>query len=69
MDDPSDDHTSYTNAMQWVSHITTIAVEMVLPIVIGYWLDQRLGTKIVFMILGLVLGFSTGMWHLLKLVK
>jgi F0F1-type ATP synthase assembly protein I len=56
-------------AMQWVSHITTIAFEMVLPIVVGYWIDQRLGTKIVFTILGLFLGFSSGMWHLIKLAK
>jgi len=69
MDNPSDDHSSYAHAMQWVSRITSIAMEMVLPIVIGYWIDQRLGTKIVFLLLGLVLGFATGMWQLIKLAK
>ncbi|MBN1910796.1 MAG: AtpZ/AtpI family protein [Pirellulales bacterium] len=54
-------------AMGWVSQVTTIGLEMALPALAGHWLDQRLGTKLVFLLLGTVLGFATGMWHLLKL--
>jgi len=43
---------------------------MVLPGVIGYYLiDQWLGTKVVFLILGLILGLVGGIWQLIKLTK
>jgi hypothetical protein len=56
-------------AMQWVSKITAIAMEMALPGLAGYWIDQRLGTKIVFLLLGMILGFAIGFWQLIKLAK
>jgi len=55
-------------AMEWVSKITTVALEMVLPAVGGGYLDQRLGTKY-WTLIGLVLGFVVGMWHLLVMTK
>jgi F0F1-type ATP synthase assembly protein I len=69
MDDSPDDRSSYANAMQWVSIITTISMEMVLPGVIGYWIDQRLGTRVVFLILGVIFGFVGGIWQLIRLTK
>ncbi len=47
----------------------TIALEMVLPGVLGHWLDQYLGTWIVFLILGTVFGMSAGLIHLIRLTK
>ena len=55
-------------AMEWVSKITTVALEMVLPAIGGGYLDQRLGTKY-WALAGLVLGFTVGMWHLLQMTK
>ena len=55
-------------AMEWVSKITTVALEMVLPAIGGRYLDQRLGTKY-WALAGLVLGFSVGIWHLLQMTK
>ena len=55
--------------MEWVARITTVSLEMVLPGVIGYWIDLRLGTKVVFLILGVILGFVGGLRHLIKLAK
>ena len=69
MDNLPDDQSSYANAMVWVSRITSIVMEMVLPGVIGYWIDLRLGTKVVFLILGVILGFVGGIWQLIKLTK
>ncbi len=69
MDNQPDDRDSYALAMQWVSRITTIVIEMVLPGVIGYWIDLRLGTKVVFFILGVILGFVGGLWQLIRLTK
>jgi F0F1-type ATP synthase assembly protein I len=62
-----DDRSPLARAMHWTSLVTTISLEMVLPAVAGRWIDGRLGTGIVFLVLGAILGFATGMWHLLKL--
>ena len=56
-------------AARWVSIASTISLEMALPAAFGYWLDGRWGTKPWLVIIGAVLGFSTGMLQLLKLVK
>jgi ATP synthase protein I len=69
MDNFNDPHFDYVKAMQWVSRITSISMEMVLPGVLGYFVDQWLGTKLVFLILGLILGFVGGIWQLIKLTK
>ena len=45
----------------------TVSMEMVLPGVAGYWLDQRLGTKVLFTILGFGIGMLTGIWHLIRM--
>lgn len=56
------------DAIQWVSKITTVALEMVVPAAIGMWADQRLGTSFLAM-LGLVIGVPLGIWHLLRLTS
>jgi ATP synthase protein I len=55
--------------MEWVSRVTTIALEMALPGFGGYWLDQWLGTKALFLCVGVLLGFCVGMLQLLQLAK
>jgi hypothetical protein len=56
-------------AIAWAAQITTIAIEMVLPGLGGFWLDNWLGTKALFGILGVVLGFTLGLWQLIQLTK
>ena len=53
-------------ALEWVSKITTVALEMVLPAIVGNWLDKRWGTKFL-ALMGIALGVSLGIWHLLVL--
>ena len=55
--------------MEWTSRITTIALEMALPGLVGFWLDRWLGTQVVLLILGVLVGFASGMWHLIQLTK
>ena len=55
-------------AMNWVSKITTVALEMVLPGLAGSWLDNQLETRFL-ALLGFVLGISLGMWHLIAMTK
>jgi F0F1-type ATP synthase assembly protein I len=45
----------------------TISLEMVLPGLAGYWLDQKFGTKALFMLVGFALGGTLAFWHLLHL--
>lgn len=48
---------------------TTVSAEMVVPLFLGYWVDQRLGTKVVFALLGGAAGLSVGIWSLIRLTK
>lgn len=64
-----DDRSPFAVAMEWTSRTTTISLELLVPTCFGYWLDQRLGTKGLFVILGTILGFVTALvslWHLQK---
>lgn len=62
------DAQALARAMQWVSRITTVACEMVLPAVIGTWLDHRLGTNML-AVAGLLIGVPLGLWHLVQMTK
>ena len=54
--------------MDWVSKITTVAMEMVLPGLAGMWLDKRFGTGFL-ALLGFALGVPLGIWHLIAMTK
>ena len=56
-----DDRSAQAKAAAWVSRIITISIEMVVPGLIGYWLDTKLGTKFVFMLAGFVFGITFAM--------
>ena len=56
-------------ASRWVSRITNIALEMVLPAVCGHWLDGRWGTKPWLVSIGAILGMIVAMTTLLRLAK
>ena len=43
-------------AMEWVSKITTISLEMALPPLAGHWLDDRWGTAPWMLVAGALLG-------------
>jgi F0F1-type ATP synthase assembly protein I len=56
-------------ALDLVSQITTISLISVLPAVGGYFIDNWLGTKIAFMLIGLGLGMTAAGFQLKTLVK
>jgi len=64
---PPDDRSAMAQAVAWSSRVTTVSLEMVLPGAFGYWLDQKLGTWILFTVVGAILGMTGGMIHLLRL--
>ena len=51
-------------AMEWVSRIMTVVLEMVLPGLAGQWLDEQWGTGFL-ALLGFALGITFAIWHLL----
>jgi F0F1-type ATP synthase assembly protein I len=66
---PSDDRSPAAKAYQWASRIMIVSLEMVLPGLAGYWIDQQLGTMFLFMLIGLTIGCVGGIWHLLRLTS
>ncbi len=67
--EPRDGRSPLALAMEWSSRITTVVSEMLAPPLVGYWLDRRLGTGFLLMVLGLVVGFATGLYSLVKLTR
>ena len=55
-------------AMEWVSKITTVSLEMVLPGVAGGWADNYFQTKWIAP-MGFILGFAVGLYHLLRMTR
>lgn len=66
---PQKDRLPLVAALQWASRLTTIALEMVLPGLGGFWLDRWLGTGVVFLVLGVIAGFWLGLSHLLQISR
>ena len=56
-------------ALDLVSQVTTISLTAVLPAVGGYFIDNWLGTKMVFILIGLALGMTGAGFQLMNLVK
>lgn len=54
--------------MAWVSRITVIALEMVLPGIAGQKLDERLGTGY-WGLLGFALGMTAAIYHLVAITR
>jgi F0F1-type ATP synthase assembly protein I len=55
-EDAVDGRSATAKAAEWVSRVTTISLEMVLPGLAGYWLDTRLGTLPLFLLVGFAAG-------------
>jgi len=46
-----------------------VALEMVLPGLAGYWIDTQLGTVVLFMMIGFVVGSSAAVAHLIRMTR
>ncbi len=49
--------------------VTTIAMEMAAPPLVGFWLDQKLGIRLVFVSIGAIAGLALGMMSLIRLTR
>lgn len=55
---PEDTRSSHAKAMDRVAQITTVSFCLVLPVLLGYYVDQWLGTGFLFVIVGLLFGMA-----------
>ena len=70
MPPPSDDKRSpVAIGYMWASRATSVSLEMVLPILLGLWLDRRWNSSPWIVIIGAVLGFSIALLHLMQMTK
>ena len=67
MTSPSNETSSLAVALAWASRLMAVSLEMVVPGIIGHWLDARWGTGYL-VIIGFVFGLIAGVWHLLAMV-
>ncbi|MGE0605584.1 MAG: AtpZ/AtpI family protein [Pirellulales bacterium] len=68
MEQPSEDRPPMAVAMEWVSKLTTVSLMMILPGILGNWLDKRWGTGFLALV-GFALGLVAGVWQLLVFVR
>jgi hypothetical protein len=47
----------------------SISIEMVVPGLLGYWIDRRIDTLPLLTVLGFGGGLTLGMYHLLKMTR
>lgn len=55
--------------VEWASRVSTIGLEFALPPLAGAYCDQRAGTSPWLTLLGVLLGFVVGMWHILRIAR
>jgi len=67
--DNGGDPSFYAHLYQWAARASAIALEMVVPAILGIGLDRLLGTVALFAILGVILGMALGFWQLIKIAK
>lgn len=63
----TDDRAPMAKAMDWVARVTTAGMTFGIPVLGGYWLDQKLETGYLFTLVGFVLGMVAGGWQLMKI--
>ena len=70
-DDPSSDdgRSPMAIAFEWSATIMTISLEMVVPGLAGYWLDQKLGTRVLFLLIGFALGGTMAALALMRIAN
>jgi F0F1-type ATP synthase assembly protein I len=64
-----DDRSPFALAYEWSARITSISLELVVPVLAGYGLDQWLKLSPLFLILGVIVGFATATLSLVRLTK
>jgi F0F1-type ATP synthase assembly protein I len=65
----TDDRAPFARAIGLAYGVIGVCLQLVAPVVGGYWLDRLLGTGVLFTIIGLALGMGMGFWGLMRMVE
>ena len=69
METPPEQRSPVAVASQWASRVMAVSFEMVLPGMFGYWVDRKLGTVALFMLVGFAFGVTAAVWHLIQMTS
>ena len=69
MEQRDDERSMIAKAWGWGYQATSISLEMVVPGLLGLWIDRVVGTLPLFLILGVIFGMTAGMIHLVQFAK
>lgn len=58
-----------SQGMLWASRVTTVGLEFALPALAGLWLDGKWSVGPLGVIAGAAIGFTMGMFHLLRISR
>lgn len=65
-----DDRSAIAVAWSWATRIMVVSAEMVAPGLLGYYfLDRRLGTNMLFLLVGLAVGMVLATLHLVRMTN
>lgn len=64
-----DDRSPMAKSFSKASEVTSISIMMIVPGLVGYWIDQKVGSVLVFTLLGLALGMGVAFRQLMILVS
>ena len=68
-DDDRSGRSSTAKAVELAHRITSVSLSFVIPILLGYYLDEWLGIRFVCMLIGFALGMFIAGLQLMKLVS
>ncbi|MCU0960772.1 MAG: AtpZ/AtpI family protein [Pirellulaceae bacterium] len=66
---PPDDRAPWVRAYDWAARGITVAGSMVVPGLIGYYLDTRWGTRPWIMMVGFAAGVALGIVQLVRMTR
>jgi ATP synthase protein I len=65
----SEPRSPLSKGLELASTLSTLGFEFGLPPLLGHYLDQRLGSAPVGVLVGMILGFTIGIMHVLRVAR
>ena len=66
---PDESRSKLAVGMDWATRATSIGLAFVLPSLLGAYLDLKIGTSPLCVLIGALLGFGLGMTQILRLAR
>ncbi len=66
---PEESRSKFAVGMDWATRATSIGLEFVIPALLGAYLDEKIGSSPLCVLLGAFLGFGIGMIHILQIAR